>query len=521
MIQKKHKKNIFNTSTKYLGELQNLSIKAKNSFAGKSIAVIFLTKICPVGCEFCYCASDTVNLEFPEKQEISDEGLEKIIEFVNYTNNGYFMISGGGEPFEKFEYIIEIIKKIKTEKIVIATSGIWAKNREEAERILRKIIHAKKSRKKDVDIELRISVDKFHCAKIGTQSTENIINFFEKEIAEKDNLKLFFLTMQDDETPIEIIKKRNELLTIKKFISNNSIKKRNKRYVLETNRGLEILVEEATLFYSNIKCDLENPDTSDLIKAKNALLENITFTKKGNLSKVEYQDGTIGIDYMINYNGNVTTWGNYHRENAPNIYINAPNEISNQLYSDILSYSFIDKGFMKISEIVTEVNPTAVRRAISINIRDFTGAALLEENKTALYVAVSLLQEYLQEGIVKTEDMNGLSRELKKTIFSKRRDIKDLYSEASYTIFDQINEKPFDKGVWEDTLELLQLGHYDMTRQEYSRIKKMYKWHIDKSPQITMEANQNARLIARFAPMNHRAELFFRNKYLIKAKNNE
>lgn len=68
--------------------------------------------------------------------EFSDYGFEKFINFLNASNNGYLLISGGGEPFEKKEYIFQTIKRAKTDRIVIVTSGLWAKNYTEAKKTI-------------------------------------------------------------------------------------------------------------------------------------------------------------------------------------------------------------------------------------------------------------------------------------------------------------------------------------------------------------------------------------------------
>ena len=42
---------------------------------------------------------------------MSDYGFERFIKFVNESNNGYLLISGGGEPFEKKNTFLEQLNR--------------------------------------------------------------------------------------------------------------------------------------------------------------------------------------------------------------------------------------------------------------------------------------------------------------------------------------------------------------------------------------------------------------------------
>lgn len=62
----------------------------------------FFTKRCTAGCEFCFLKSNNRKLnDINESYEMSDYSFERFLKFVNEFNNGYLLISGGGEPFEK------------------------------------------------------------------------------------------------------------------------------------------------------------------------------------------------------------------------------------------------------------------------------------------------------------------------------------------------------------------------------------------------------------------------------------
>lgn len=65
---------------------------------------------------------------------MSDYGFERFIKFVNESNNGYLLISGGGEPFEKKEYVFRTIEQANSDRIVIVSNGLWAKKYDSAKK---------------------------------------------------------------------------------------------------------------------------------------------------------------------------------------------------------------------------------------------------------------------------------------------------------------------------------------------------------------------------------------------------
>lgn len=68
--------NIFDNSKKYLDDiLQKVKIAKPTYLSGKSMAVAFFTKLCPVGCSFCFFRSNNEQeYDLLEKQELSNEG---------------------------------------------------------------------------------------------------------------------------------------------------------------------------------------------------------------------------------------------------------------------------------------------------------------------------------------------------------------------------------------------------------------------------------------------------------------
>ena len=99
--------NVFENPSIYIEKLRRIelvNINSKVEFSGKSIAVIFPTKYCNANCKFCIFRSPVKkNNEKSIRDELNEIGIEKSIEFINKSEIGYLLVSGGGEPFFKFD----------------------------------------------------------------------------------------------------------------------------------------------------------------------------------------------------------------------------------------------------------------------------------------------------------------------------------------------------------------------------------------------------------------------------------
>ncbi|MDR0975852.1 MAG: NUDIX domain-containing protein [Christensenellaceae bacterium] len=522
-IKERGEVNVYKNPTSYLRELQKRFIMPnQKKYTGKSTIAVFFTKICRAGCRSCFYGS-TANksAEFSEATELSEEGFQKFLNFVNTSNNGYLMVSGGGEPFEKPDFIIRTVEQAKTDKIVLVTSGYWATNNEKCAKMLQKIYAAKQKRGDNLDLVLRVSLDEFHVDRIGARCIENIIRAFEGQFNNAPNFRLQIHTLQNDKSVQEIMNKINARHVGYKEDPKDIHKNKN-CYMLQTENGLQIQVEEAKLFYSNQKQNIQDPNNPILVKARNVFNEDLRNSQHGNFSKVEHPDGSVGLDYLISHNGDITTWGNYQRDNIPNLYIDSPTEIQNKLYNDIFSYSFLDKDFDVRCNIVKEINPKAADRAVLINVRDYSGACLLEENKTALYYGIRTIQNYIGEGQIQLEDLENLTPELRHAITQSKEVNAQLYEQSDYTIFNQLAEYPFEQGVWDDTFELVELGHYEVSAAQASRATDYYNRQLQNTKNRSyINPDQHERLLHRLNPMNSEAAAMFRTKYAQLSQDNE
>ena len=133
--------NVFDNPNYYIEEIKRIRIpkeimeEKKLEHSGKTMLCAWLTKLCPAKCQSCFFRSNMYkdNNDIKEKYELSEDGVNKLIKFVNESNNSYLMLSGGGEPMIRKDAVNKIIREVKTDRIVIVTSGIWANTKEHAE----------------------------------------------------------------------------------------------------------------------------------------------------------------------------------------------------------------------------------------------------------------------------------------------------------------------------------------------------------------------------------------------------
>lgn len=253
-----------------------------------------------------------------------------------------------------------------------------------------------------------------------------------------------------------------------KYISDNKKlhKKSKKRSYIELENNQRVNVGYAKLFYPNLKINLHQPKEK-IEKVLKPFYEDVEHSQDGNFSTVQNTDGTFGLDYLINFNGNVSTWGNYQLNNIPNLYLNSNKEINDMLYNDIISYSYINLDLREREKIIDKVNPLAVLRAASINVRDYSGAYLLYETKTALYYAIMIIKRYIKEKVIENDMLHTLPKELYEILGKEEEDIIALYKASNYSIVNQyIEDKEENIENWAALMYLIKNGHFKVSEEQ-------------------------------------------------------
>lgn len=513
--------NIFNNPQYYIDQIKNVRIpeevleEKKSSYSGKTMLCSWITKLCPAKCSACFFKSNMYKDNMvKEKYELSDLGVDNLIKFINESNNSYLMLSGGGEPMIRPNVINKIIRNTKTDRIVIVTSGIWANNIKNTERYIDQLYESTQARNDDAIVVLRLSIDEFHFSSpsISLEHYKNIISVFREKYKDSKKFILRVHTMQDDNTLENVINELGGTIKYEKqdgITDNNSvIKIVPKKATIKFPDGFEIFVGLSKLFLSNIKADI-NEINPDVKKALEVFEKDMKVSEYGNPSIITNCNGLQGLDLWSDYNGNITAWGCQQPDDLHSLYTDSYEDIVNKTYSNIGSYSFLDKGYYYRRNIIRDINPRAVLRSEVINLRDYAGAFLIEENDTRLYYDIRVIQDYLKEKVLSEKDIEFLPNELLALIYSDKEVVDQYYNNSEYDIITQYfnNIDNYTKEDWEDLFTLIKLGHYDVHEQSIKLALSYFNKKYGESLNSIYEAKdsnddaQLARLHARISPM--------------------
>ncbi|MEI6079663.1 MAG: 4Fe-4S cluster-binding domain-containing protein [bacterium] len=456
--------------------LKNMKLIPTTSYTGKSKAGVFLTKFCPVGCAHCFFQSPKTNDNDPN-DAFTDEGIVKLIKFLNDANMGYLMITGGGEPFLKYKAVLKMLDEVNSDKIIVVTSGFWATNRNVALKKIQEIsdIAAKHPEKK---IVIRLSVDEQHQESMGFDPILNIISVFSNELMGKTSVTLQLHSLDGDPTVCSIVEKldvaKDEWGTGTQLNASNSngiIKFCSKDRDIVLNNGLRIVVGYAKRFYSDWEVDLND---EEVVSRNVAVAEKDLYESENGFPSIAVnKDGSKGFNYSIFYDGLTTLWSAGSPDRKYNIYDHDYKTMISNSLADVITLSMVEKGYAYRDGIIGEVNPKAVIRAKAINLRDYVGSIINEEAKTRLYYTVRAAQDYIQENRITADQVALWPVELRDMVGLSKQELMGQYNTSSYDIAQQYkdeNRKPEDL---EKLPKLIQLGHYDVSDQNKSEADKL------------------------------------------------
>ncbi len=446
-------------------------------YTGKSFMCVFFTRFCGVGCPFCFFKSAPARSEITVADQFNEEGIDKFIKFCNEANLGYILISGGGEPLTQKRAVLRTIAEVETNRIVLVTSGNWAMNKEAARRYLGEIEEAIKARKSPCKVTVRVSVSAGHAIKLGINPAYNLIQLFESEYSDHPYLKFQIHGFENDPMlpkVLDLFPGHQATYSSDSRASDDEdvIKIIPQKMYVRLQSGYEFIVGISKIFGSDLRPNLHKVENlQDTIKIFERDLEE----SEDNNSAVLYNtNGEKGLDWSLNYNGNICLWQNQVNDNQWNIYEDDFSTVLNETFRDPITLSYIENGCKYRDTIVSEVSPRSVVRLKSISLRDYSGTVIFEEEKTRLYYAIRVLQNYYKAGRVIEEQFDELPEELQELIKEDVSLVKELYHQAVYTIVDQYKLRMFDSVEWRDLLELIKLGHYDLTAEQIQEALDYY-----------------------------------------------
>jgi organic radical activating enzyme len=489
--------NYFKNPQKYRNLiLSKVAVKAKReAFSGKAFICVSFTRFCPVGCKFCFFSSSPALKTKTVADALTNEGLEKFIQFANDSNLGYLLVSGGGEPFLELKHLLQVVERVKSDKIVLVTSGNWAKSSSAAANITKQVYEAFNKRTSPTKLVMRLSVDEEHArGGLGLHPAHNLISVFEKNYLNEKDFKLQFHTLFDDPCIEQLFTELGDRLVSTgehrlRSDADTILKVNPAEKIIQLSSGLAIKIGYAKCFYSNIKVNLNDPE---VIKRNLSVFDwDMTESEENNPSVVTNLDGRIGLDFWVNFNGNVTTWGNQVPDNIYNLYVDDYQDVVENSFSDPISLAYLEKGNPYREKIISEVNPIAVLRAKATNIRDYTGALICEEATTRLYLTIRVLQDFFAAGRISQEELKSWPEAVQTMIQSSKDEVKTAYKNSTYSIVDQYLERNiFNPLEWLDFLELIKLGHYNLSSEQIQKAIDAYNQRTN-SPIKSLEEATN------------------------------
>jgi organic radical activating enzyme len=445
--------------------LKEVAVTPIESFEGGSVFYMWLNKVCPVGCEFCFFNSPTnCKDQDPAETEITDEGIEKLIKITEDGKIDKFVISGGGEPMMSREKVGRLASQLNVETLTIVTSSFWSRNPEKTDKYLTELRAQAESNPHHPKLVVRLSLDKFHLGRLahgkGFSYVENLINWFSANAPSDPNFSLLIHTMEGDQTVDELLAD----LPVESIDDNNEYLNRKRAVTL--NNGLKFKVEYSQIFDSNPHVDLR--DAEQQLQNKDTFKAFLDHRRKGNMSlSFHGEDQPKGVYFLMLYDGTIEIWGASAPDVEASVYKDDYRAIVDKNLKDIVTLAALEKGPIYMQQIVAEVDPQAVTRAVGAGLRDFYSRLLMEEDILRLYVSIRLMQEYIAEGRIKPEEVEAWPSPLKAMVQLDKEKLKATYLESPSNIVEQYLADPnISTKKLLSLYEYVRLGHYAVTPEQ-------------------------------------------------------
>lgn len=138
----------------------------------------------------------------------------------------------------------------------------------------------------------------------------------------------------------------------------------------------------------------------------------------------------------------------------------------NHTLTNLITRACIDKGSKYREKIVLEISPKTVMLMKANGIRDYASAILFADAKIRLYAYIRILQDYIKQGLVNEKLIKNLPVSIQKLIKLPKSVIKKYYLKSNTSILTQELSEEVDRDKYKDFLELVKLGHFEMSKQD-------------------------------------------------------
>ncbi len=462
----------------------NIKFKNSISYREASYAVMNPTDFCPVGCPYCMYSSHKF-----KKSRISKKLMQSFVKIANQAKLKMLVFSGGGEPFENLEQMLQAIENIESLKdVIIISSGYFAKNPKTTKDILDKIYNVAnigRQRKNfgKVTITLRVSRDSSQCKVIPLENLVNIINY---TIRKNDSSKIRILIRTI------LSYRENEDLKLAKKLNFNLLPQKDKkniyknlpiidglptRWLIDKKEKIEIPIIYKPLYFmgrAKNKNARNRYSLWKIIKSEKrsgtsfnpcirgpkgeghnyyeTILNGYYFWKR-NIKKIIYDTPKYKtrkeLALYVPASGNILI-NNGVPDIAPNLNkIKSWPQFLKIIYNDPVQRLLIEKGPFFIKSIAEEVEENLATKIEKTNFVFAVSLFSLKTSSLRLYITLRALQYYYKNNQIKIN--KSLIRKLVET---DRKYYINLYNKWKNRFGNKVIEKPSIDPITGDTSSL-------------------------------------------------------------------
>lgn len=325
-------------------------------------------------------------------------------------------------------------------------------------------------------------MSEYHSIKLKHLPLVNLINLFQSKYKDNKNFTLQLKIFEGDKTLENYLKEYFENFKFEEFKKNIS----DDEYIIKVmpwkskivfENGYSLIVSKSRVFEPTLK-----PNLNDFNSIENTIsVYNKDLKESQNfLPSIVYDNnGQKGLDWIIEYNGNVCTWQNRIQDNLLNIYEDSYKNVVNETFKDLITLSFIERGSNYRESIISEVSPKTVMLMKAVSIRDYAGTILYADEKIRLYYNLRVLQDYIKEGRIDANSLLNLPLELIQTLDLSKEEMIELYKKSNYSVFNQELQKEQDCTKFRDFLYLVKLNHFELNKQQIQDVIDHYNLLIN------------------------------------------
>lgn len=394
--------------------IRDLHLKTPR-FYPLSVAYVWPTIYCPVGCDHCmFSTPDLSNMD--PKNRLSSESVDAFIALSHESQLDTLVLSGGGEPMLEMAIVLEILKMAHYKSAEINTGAHWAFSVDNVERVLTQIQEAlnfKKSQlpeEMQLNFSLRVSIDKYHQAKVKFQWLKNLVDVIHEDQSLPSSrrkfrdISLYFRGILIEDDTVDTLAK-----TLGGEIGDSDALIR--RIQLPDGFVIEVLLKEMRFVgraegKEDIKILTFDEYVSEYSDENDDLRLGMTYTKPAFKGRI-----LDSLNIFITHHGRIFPYGG-----APDVYgqlgETSYRQFLDRIFADTISRTLLMDGLNFVKQIALEVDPE-----IEIRIRRKNWVASIADESLAtselrLYVTLRLVQVYLQSGIITKEDLPSYLREI-------------------------------------------------------------------------------------------------------------